>query len=122
MIIGPDQTQRVLNLGRSEPWVFVLASASESISLLVCPTSYAHLYYPIAEKKKLAELLRPEEVRISPFSILIGHEYLRNRECGWRASHYLRYHTYLIPASCELNDAAVLAYGASFLVRYNAAA
>lgn len=38
--------------------LFVLASGCEPISLLRCPVSHAYVHYPMAEKQKLAVLLR----------------------------------------------------------------
>lgn len=47
--------------GRS-PWFFLLFSWAEAICLLVYPMSHTYVHYPIADKKKIAELLRLKEV------------------------------------------------------------
>lgn len=71
----------------------------------------------MTEKKKHANRLRLEAVRIPEFSVFIQYEYLPHAKCGWYSSHDPRHHTYLISESCKLKYAVELEYGARFAVR-----
>lgn len=51
--------------------VFVVASATEPISLLMCIISHIYVHYPLAEKKKIAKLDHPEKVRVLVFSLFV---------------------------------------------------
>lgn len=75
----------------------------------------------MSEKKKLSQLFRIKEVEISQFPVFIGYGHLQYERYGWRGLHGLRYHSYLIPAIYELNDAVALAQGVSFSAQKRAA-
>lgn len=61
--------------GRS-PGFSVLPSASAAICLLGCAASHIYVHCPMAEKEKLAELLRLIKVAISAYAVLVGHGYM----------------------------------------------
>lgn len=52
------------------PELFVSVSGFGPIPLLVFCISHTYLHYPMAKKRKCAELLRLEEVQIPAFSVL----------------------------------------------------
>lgn len=51
----------------------------------IMSTSHAYVQYVIEEKKKLALLLRMEDAPIMPYSVLVGHEYLQQKDVNVRA-------------------------------------
>lgn len=67
--------------------------------------------------KRLTELPGLEEVAILPYSTLVENRYLQYRGCGWRVSHILRYHNYLLLFIYDLKDAVAFMKGMSFAVR-----
>lgn len=54
----------------------MLDSRFEAICLLVCRASQTYVHYRMAEKKKLAELMRLKEVLISAHTVFVGYKYL----------------------------------------------
>lgn len=94
--------------GRSS-WFFVLATGSEAICPLYCPAWHSDLRNPIVWKK-LAELLCLDEGRVPAVSIFVEYEYVQHEWCGWRSSHSLRYHTFLISLWYDLKDSVVFTY------------
>lgn len=98
--------------GRSS-WYIVLASRSEAICLLLDLPSHIYVRYPISETKKLAKLLRLEEVALLTYSVFIGHGCPQHGGCGWRGCHSLRCCTSLFLSSYELKEEVAFAYGAS---------
>lgn len=83
---------------------------TEPVSLLVCSAPRPYLFYQPVEKKKFAKLRRIEEVRIATFPVFVRHGYLPHGGFGWRGSHTLRYHTYLLLTSYEVKDAVLLVH------------
>lgn len=75
---------------------FMLLSESEAECLLVCPALHLHVQYRMAKMKKLTELLRLKEVATWRCVVSFRNFYQQHKGCGWRGSHRLRYHTYLI--------------------------
>lgn len=68
-----------------------LASGTDPISRLKFPASCIYTHYPLAEKKRLAELLRVEELRILSFSAFVRSRYLQHARYGWHGSHNVRF-------------------------------
>lgn len=56
------------------------------------------------------------------YSVFVENGCLQYRGCGWRGSHSLGYHNYLITSRFDRKEAEVLAYGASFIVVKKSAA
>lgn len=100
---------------------FLLVSQFEALCLLVCSASHTDLHNLMPERKVLAQLLRLEKVTILEYSVSIGHEDLQHEGCGRCVSHSLRYPTYIIPWSYDLEDVVTFEYGASFLLCRNPA-
>lgn len=94
----PGQWNFEVREGRS-PESLVLVFGFEAICLIVCAAQHSYLQYPIAEKKKHAELLCVEKAAIPAYSVLDGRGYRNHGGCDWRDSLSLRYNAYLIPLS-----------------------
>lgn len=88
---------------------FILFPRSEAICLSVYPAIHFSMHYPMDEKKRLAELLRLQEVAIPALSVLVDYGYLPHGGRGWWGSPTLQYHTYIIPFSYDLEDAVSFA-------------
>lgn len=69
---SPDETEHndlEVWEGRG-PEFFELVSASEAVFLLVCSASHTYVHHEMAEKMKLAQLLRPEKCLFRRFLLL----------------------------------------------------
>lgn len=53
----------------------MLASDSDVISITVCSPLHTYVPYPIAERKKVSNLLSAEKVAITAFSIIVQQGY-----------------------------------------------
>lgn len=94
--------------------LFVLVSGWKAIFYLVCPASLIFLYYQMAGRKKLAELLHLGELHFPAYSILVSSGYLRYGGCGWLGSHSPLYHTYLIISSDDLKNGVAFPFPETF--------
>lgn len=68
------------------------------------------------EIRRLAELLCQEEVAVPAFTDFVEHGYQMHEGCGWRDFHILRYHSFLISLSYNLENVVNISYGESFAV------
>lgn len=99
------------NLDKSEVWearsagLSVLTSGSKPICLLVSHASQTNGNYSMSAKKKLTELLCFENRAVLACSAIFKHGYLHHGGCGWRISHSLQHHIYLITSTYVLKDA-----------------
>lgn len=80
------------------------------------PSLHSYVHYQLVEKKRVSELLGPEKMVITAYSIFDGHTYLQQGEDDWRGSYSLRYGTYLIPSRYDLTDMVAFPYETDFCV------
>ena len=105
---GHNDFQVKLN---TSPGFFAIVTARESARLWVCPGSHQYVHYDDKSKRDLADLLVMNEITIPSYSIFIGQGHLQHAGTGWRGSHCLRYHMYLIPRDNPITDNIHYAYG-----------
>lgn len=71
------------------------------------------VFYSLEEKGKLCEVIKMKRVSFQRGCVLFKHSNLQHAGTGWKDSHGLRYHMYLIPGDVYCNDAVACAYGDS---------
>ena len=96
------------------PGYFVIVTGPEVASLWVCPGSQTFISYSEEERHQLGDVLKYEEISIPANSIFIGHGHLQHAGAGWKGSHCLRYHIYLIPERATVPDAIVILFNRAF--------
>lgn len=84
---------------------FVFYPESKEIRLIVCPASQICSHYRMAEEKKSTALLRLDKVTTSAY--FFGRREPQHGGYDWRESHCLRYLSYLIPLSFDLDNSVV---------------
>lgn len=52
----------------------------------------------------MAEILKIDDIKLSPFNIFVGHGYLQHAGAEYLAHHNLRYHVNLVFIGIPLND------------------
>lgn len=88
----------------SSPAYLVNVNISEGEELYVYKDSHLVVQSPTAERLKMADILKIDPMKLSPFSIFVGHGYLRHAGAEYLEHLGLRYQVYFVSVGVALND------------------